>query len=182
MRGLVAIAGAIASGKSELARELARRWNCPRASFGGLVAEEAARRSLSTDRDTLQQLGAELIDTLGWVEFCDRTLRLAGASWTSDRVVIDGIRHLEAIETLRSGFAPVPIPLVYVACDPSIRVGRQLARGAGRAEIERWDADPTEQAQDVLRASADLIVSGDGPLAAATAAVEQLVHRPAPRQ
>jgi len=180
VRRLAAISGAIASGKSELARELTKTWNCPRASFGAFVMTEATRRTLPTDRDTLQQVGPELIEQLGWEEFCARTLRLAGASWESDSVVVDGIRHLEAIDTLRAGFRPVPIPLVYVACDSSTRLARQLARGATRAEVERWEADLTEQAQAMLRASADLVVCGDGSLASAVSAVTQLVDGPAP--
>jgi hypothetical protein len=164
----------MASGKSELARELASRWSCPRASFGALVSAEASERGAQTDRDGLQELGRALIKELGWTEFCGRTLALAGADWTNSSLVIDGVRHVEAIETLRVGFAPSRVALACVACDEPRRIARLLARGAGPADIERWDRDSTERNLDALSSLADLTVRGDQPIAEAVHAIEAL--------
>ena len=172
MTPVVAVAGAIASGKTELARELARRWDCPRASFGALVAAEAAARNAGQGRDALQALGSRLIDELGWSEFCRRTLELAGADSTTDPLVVDGIRHPEALAGLRAYMRTPTVYLVFVECALKVRTDRQRERGATPEEISRWDRHPTEAQLPLLRRVADVVVRGDGPVAASVDAVE----------
>ena len=177
MNHIVAVAGSIASGKSDLTRELARRWSCPRASFGSLVAEEATRLGRSADRDALQRLGSELIAELGWLEFCRQTLALAGADWTTDSLVIDGIRHVGAIETLRSNFASSDVILVFVSCNEEVRMARQLARGATAEQIQRWNNDATEQSLITLHEMANIRVRGDRATSDAVAVIEAAISR-----
>ena len=55
---IVGIAGAIASGKSELSRTLARELNAERVSFGDFVRREAEARGVQSTRENLQQLGS----------------------------------------------------------------------------------------------------------------------------
>jgi len=176
---VVAIAGAIASGKSTLARGLADRWSCPRAAFGRLVAHEAAARRSSTERDGLQALGSNLIEELGWREFCRRTLELAGADWSTAPLVIDGLRHRAALDTLRAHVAVAPVSLVLVTCERSTRSHRQLARGATREDIRRWEQDPTERELGELAELADAVVSGEAPVSVAIEQVERALRGPA---
>jgi dephospho-CoA kinase len=175
MNAAVAIVGPIASGKSTLASCLAARWSCPRASFGRLVARVAAARGLDDDRDALQALGEALIEELGWLEFCRLTLELADADWRTVPLVIDGVRHRAALDTLRANLT-ARVLLVYVTCDPATRVQRQLDRGAGADDVRRWDQHETEREVADLTAIADVVVSGERPTDAAVAQIERAVR------
>lgn len=172
MSSLVAIAGPIASGKSTLARALADRWSCPRAAFGALVAHEAQARAWPTDRDALQTLGAALIDELGWPEFCRRTFEHVGAGWNTSPLVVDGVRHRAAVETLGEQHVAGSALLVYVTCDAAERERRQLERGASVEDVRRWDLGPTENELGVLERLAGVIVAGDRPPGDAIARIE----------
>ena len=99
-RVALAIAGGIASGKTSLAKALSERLAWPRASFGDCVREVAAEQGLGTLRETLQAVGEALI-AAGWDSFCRRTLCEGG--WRpGGPVIVDGIRHVEAIDHLRA--------------------------------------------------------------------------------
>jgi dephospho-CoA kinase len=178
---LAASAGPIATGKSTLAQALADRWSCPRASFGALVVHEAMARAAPTDRDALQALGSTLIDELGWPEFCRRTMALAGADWSTAPLVIDGVRHRAALETLVANHAARSVLLVYVTCDPVTRQQRQIDRGASVEDVRRWAQDPTERELKALKRLADTIVGGDQPTSEAVVRIESaLEERRAP--
>ena len=71
---VLCLAGRAAAGKSTLAEALVERLGWPSASFGDYVRAQARARSLGANRETLQDLGAQLIETYGWDGFCRRTL------------------------------------------------------------------------------------------------------------
>src|SRR5437870_2728091 len=101
---IVAFAGRIASGKSAVSRAVAERYAVDRVSFGDAVRGEAARLGLGESRATLQDLGEELIGA-GWDAFC--SLVTDQVQWDGLRpLVVDGVRHLGAIDALRRRAAP----------------------------------------------------------------------------
>jgi len=120
---IVAFAGAIGSGKSTISTALAKELGWARTSFGDYVREEAARRELDpTSRTVLQILGEQLIAE-GWEPFCRAVLNRV--SWRPGQaLIIDGVRHVKALETLRRLVAPLPIRLIYLALDDGSRAAR----------------------------------------------------------
>src|SRR5690606_34950970 len=116
MIGIVGIAGGIGAGKTEVAKQLAVRLRCPRASFGDYVRSEAGARGVGMSREELADLGAQLIDDLGWPTFVDRTLGSAG--WQGGAVVVEGVRHEAAAARLREVAGSVGFALVFLAADP----------------------------------------------------------------
>jgi dephospho-CoA kinase len=152
----VGVAGRIGSGKTTLASELASRMGCPRASFGEFVRSVAESRGLdSRDRAVLQDLGDKLISE-GWTPFVEAVLRHAG--YSSGSIVIDGIRHSSAIETLRPLVDPVRLIIVVVDISDEQRRARLRDRGIEAEDIRSADSHANESEVDEVIQVADLVV------------------------
>jgi dephospho-CoA kinase len=154
----VGVSGRIGSGKTTLAEALAHRLGCSHASFGEYVRSVAKDRGArGDDRRVLQDLGDELISA-GWESFCSAVLEDAGYSGGS--IVVDGIRHLEAIEALKRAVDPVPWRLVAVNVEPGRRGQRLHDRGVNAAGVSEADAHPNESEVDAVLKRADYEVMG----------------------
>lgn len=140
---VLAFAGAIASGKTTLSREVASTLGWSRVSFGDAVRQEAMRRGLDTlGREVLQSLGDELI-AQGWEPFCRRVL--TQAMWEAGQpLVVDGIRHVEALDMLRRLVSPLRVRLVFVGVAPTERQERLRSRGVNVEAQVRLDNHATE--------------------------------------
>ena len=114
MAAVIGFAGRKKSGKTTISQTVADTLNWPYASFGDFVRHEASRRNLdATSLVVLQDLGEKLIGD-GWPEFCRGVLALS--EWKPGKsLIIDGIRHAEAVQQLTRIVAPLPFALVYVS-------------------------------------------------------------------
>jgi dephospho-CoA kinase len=152
---ILGVSGAIGAGKSSLAAEVASQANAERVSFGDFVRETAAERGIPDDRETLQDLGANLLDEWGADEF---TARVVG-----DRtgiVIVDGVRHVVVDDSLRK--LADHYLLVFVDVDDDVRRQRLDERDEDAANIEQVDSHSTEQDLPQLRARADVVVDSTG--------------------
>lgn len=163
MRALIAIAGGAGSGKSSIASALAEILEGQQASFGDAVRAEAKRRGLDADdRTTLQDLGNDLINE-GWGSFVGRVM--ATVANDVDVVVIEGVRHHDAIAGLRSASGGRTVLTVFVRTSLSVRIERLTDRdGKTRAEVEVAIAHSNEHEVESLEEVADLVVDNDAPL------------------
>jgi len=164
MKGpMVAFAGRIGSGKTTLSQGVAERLRWPRVSFGDFVRAEARRLGLDDSRDTLQGLG-ESLAAGGWTAFCRAVL--AQVVWLpGEAILVDGVRHIEALNALKGLARPSPVYLVYLALDTSIQAARLANNGIEGAELRRVEAHSTEeQVAFRLRAAADLVVDASADL------------------
>ena len=157
---IIAISGAIKSGKTTLSARLAERLGWPRASFGDCVRPVARERGLDESRESLQALGAELVAQNPEAFIC-RTLAAARLE-PDPSVVLEGVRHLEIFEKLRRIAAPATVLLVYVDISISVRASRLgLDEKAAVSELRRLDEHSTEvQVAGTLLSVADLVVDG----------------------
>lgn len=157
---VLCFSGGIASGKTSLANRVAERLGLPSASFGSFVRSIAKARGTSEDRSSLQALGEALIEELGWDAFCRAVLDSAG--WKpGSSIVVDGIRHLSALNTLRAIVAPIATRLVFVDVPLDVRQERAEHRSQEGTDVAKADAHSTEKdVRDVLREMADLVVDG----------------------
>ncbi len=159
----IGISGRIASGKTTFATLLASSLNCPRASFGDYVRTVARSRGFEDSRETLQQIGVEMIED-GWERFCRAVL--AFGDWKPGQsVVIEGIRHKEAILRLRAIIAPVPTFLVYLTVPDSVRLLRMPVKYASdRENLSRVESHSTEaDVRECLSEMADVVLDGTQP-------------------
>jgi hypothetical protein len=96
----------------------------------------------------------------GWQRFCKGVLEDSG--WNEgEGVVIDGVRHIEAMKTLTTLVRPLDLYLLYVKVDEVTRTQR-LSSGSGVAvDVRELDAHETElQVPSELRRKADLELDG----------------------
>lgn len=157
----IGLAGRIGSGKSTIVRQLSHRLDGVSASFGDYVRAEARSRGLAGSREELQGLGDLLISEYGWDLFCRKVLLHCG--WDpGSAVVIDGVRHVEVVASLRRLVAPSRFVLVYVTIDERVRATRlphDLASDLAR--LTGVDSHSTEvQVTEGLLSAADLVVDG----------------------
>lgn len=160
---VLALAGSIGSGKSTLAQGVSRTLSWPYVSFGDYVRAVAQRQGLPLSREVLQSVGAALIKE-GWEQFCQAVL--AQANWKPGQsLVVDGIRHVEAIDTLGCLVAPSKLLLVLITLDQSTREARLRGRGITHESLQILDAHPSEaQVQALLPQRADMILDGAKPV------------------
>lgn len=157
---VIALAGLIASGKTSIALALVKRTGWKFAAFGNYLRNEAHRRGMDAgQRETLQNLGSELI-AQGWVNFCSSVLNEAG--WRNgEGLIIDGIRHFEALANILSIVKPLRVELVFVETDEEIRRERYLEKcedTSSLVSIERHISE--KQVKGNLREKASLIIDG----------------------
>jgi len=164
MNRLVAcFAGGIGSGKSVVSKRVAAALGWPRVSFGDYVRGVARQRGLDQTRETLQEVGAELV--AGNVEdFCRRVL--GQAEWSSEEsLVVDGVRHVEVMDAIRSMAAPSVSVLVFVDVGRAERKRRVLERAIGDISFENAERHSTEiQVGGRLREAADMVIDGRQPV------------------
>jgi cytidylate kinase len=169
---VVAFAGRIGAGKSSVSAAFAQELGWKFASFGAFVRRTATERGMDLSRESLQTVGAEL-EAKDAAKFCRAVLDDAG--WNAfEPAVVEGIRHVRILDTLKGQVAPQPVFLVYLEAPEELRRNRLQERGAQEAHcLERAETHSTER--DVvteLPQLADLVLSTEG--AAVTDLVRQI--------
>lgn len=173
MTWLICLGGGIASGKTTLAEALqVALLGSARLAFGDVVRRRALAAEREPTRQNLQDMGLQLI-TEGWSTFVDDLL----SDLTSDPevLIVEGIRHQEAVNALTERLPTRKLLLIYLEVD-SHQQRQRLAclgedEGATKHDVERDVGD--------LRATADLIVSTQQPVEELVATVRQIVERQA---
>ena len=162
MKSLVlAFSGSIGSGKSTLSLSVAKALNWPYVSFGNYVRTVALLRGLGESREVLQEVGESLIQE-GWEQFCKSVL--AHATWgPGESLVVDGIRHVEAVEMLRLLVVPSELLLIHITLNELTRKARLYKRSpTDNAQMQSIEDHSTEvQVKRQLPEIANLIVSGE---------------------
>ena len=166
---VIGFSGRIASGKSAISAALAADIGCRRVSFGDYVRKVAAERGLAPTREALQSLGEEL-EAADVNRFCRAVVDWA--EWRlGSSLVVDGIRHVQVLESLRSLVKPTPLILVFVEAGDSRRTSRLAERGEGEdARLGLVESHSTER--DVLEGLpqlADIRLSADDSTGSAVA-------------
>lgn len=152
---VLALAGAPASGKTTVARAVAKRTGGRRVGFGDLIRAEAAGRGDALDRGALQRIGQRLLEELGPEAFCLAALRCAGATLEDRRVVWDGLRHVRVHAALCSLY-DLPVRLVYLQPPTEPRRERFARDAASQEQLLSWEAGATEQEGGQLADIAEL--------------------------
>ena len=161
---VVAFAGPIGSGKSTLSGQVSCRLGWPLASFGAYVRKAAQAYGCDKSRKDLQLTGDFFIDR-GWKAFCEEVL--ADANWRpGSSLVVEGIRHVEALEMLKGIVIPSKLCLVYVSLGDRERKTRLKATSNDEhLKLEEFELHPTEQqVRTTLFARADLVVDNSHPV------------------
>lgn len=166
---ILGFSGCIASGKSTLSIRIASCLEWERVSFGDYVRSVAQNQGIEVSRKVLQSVGASLINQ-GMERFCRSVL--GQANWRLGQpLIIDGIRHVEAVSVLRRLVFPSQLLIIFIAVNEQTRESRLIEKGLTQyEELQQIDKHSTEvEVQTRLKGMADLIVDGNKQ-------VEQLVE------
>lgn len=176
---VLCFAGAIGSGKITLATSVHELMGGAMVSFGDYVRSEAQRQGVEENREGLQSLGATLIVERSWDAFCWDVL--SHFHWqTGVNAVIDGVRHEQAVNSLRNIVSPALIVLVFVDINEKERVRRLKSKGLQEKQrLTNVDAHTTEsQVHGRLCDIADFHVNGASPTReTASEIVNQIRHQ-----
>jgi hypothetical protein len=180
---VVCFSGRIAIGKTSASKALAEKLSCPWAGFGDYVRAVAVKRGLNPeDRDQLQNLGESIIRAHGFDWFCKEVI--AAANWSGDcPLVVDGIRHVEAFQTIGRLLPSHRTVLIHLKIDSEEALGARFAeRGVGFEKRAKWESHSTErQVLSTLPTIANLVVSADLTLDEITAQIISFLTKEAAR-
>lgn len=158
MKFLVCVSGGIASGKTTLAETLCGRQGGIRLAWGDAVRRRAMDEDLPATRESLQDVGLKMVGE-GWESFV-RELCKDFSRDDADLLVVEGIRHVDALRALKTRFPDRKSIVVFVDIDPELRSERVARRG------EMLDAliHPVESDLENVRSAADLVLDGGEPV------------------
>ena len=161
---LVAFSGHSGAGKTSLSKAIAAALSWKYASFGDYVRARAKDDQRPLTTTALQELGEALVKS-DRESFCRAVLR-AGDWRRGDSIVVDGVRHLEVLETLKTIASHDSVLLVLVEADPNTRLERLRERGSiTRNQVQSQDQHSTAREIDSsLPQVADLVLDGRRPL------------------
>jgi len=140
---VLSFAAPIEAGKTTVSTRVATRLSAPRVSFGGYLRKLAQQRGLEVTREILQDLGNQLVSD-NVRAFCEEVLK--EQPWQEGRpLIIDGVRHVEVLDTLRDMVAPAEEYLIYIQVDRTTQ-WKRLAQDELRHEkpLEELEQHPTE--------------------------------------
>ncbi len=148
-------------------------------SFGDHLRSVADDFGIEPSRENLQQLGKDAI-CCGWAPFVHAVLAGAPAG-TEGGIVVEGVRHKEAISTVRTQVAPLPVVLVFLTLSPHQRLGRLAEKGITADEGTQIDKHEIEIEVREVSEAADFRVDAGPPIAEVVASiVDRLKHYESP--
>ncbi|MFP9097934.1 AAA family ATPase [Flavobacterium sp. RHBU_24] len=123
INNLIGLSGRICSGKSFLAKKLAKDYDIQIVSFGSYLFSYSTANELPTDRNSLQDLGEQLVKN-DPENFVDNVLVHAGN--INDVIIIEGIRH-QVIYNILKDISSKAI-FMYVDENVNLRYKRYIDR------------------------------------------------------
>ena len=144
MNPKILVAGGTCSGKSTLTLRIAERTGYPVTSFGSILRKYAYESNLPLAVESLQRIGQEFIDKLGYDGFLQWTIEHTFHINWDNTLIIDGIRHIAMYESIARIF-PTNV-LIYCFCDKQTQIERLMNRDSIlMEEAECIIAHPLEQ-------------------------------------
>lgn len=151
---VIIVSGRICSGKTTIAKLLSDRLSFPFGSFGGYLSAYSQHHKLKTDREGLQELGQQKVQT-NPSQFVKDVIEFYRG--VPNSIVLDGIRHRIIFDKIKE-LTRKPYS-VYVEADVETRYQRYLLR----ANIDYpafllLDNHPVELETETLKPFCDVIV------------------------
>lgn len=135
--------GKISTGKSSITNHLSEILHSPKTSFGDYVRRIANENGLSNEREILQNIGQELVNTIP-TKFCLQVLDQI--DWKGKTFLIEGVRHEKVLHVLKDIIKPTPVYHIHLLLDEKLRIERMGDKSISK--VEQFDSHKTES--DVL--------------------------------
>ncbi len=158
---VITLSGAIGSRRSEVADKLAARLGWPKVKFSDYIRQRIADDGERPEDRLLQQrYGQKLVQTQ-LDEFVEGVLAMAPGWRNQGNLIVDGLRHVEVLLTLKHKVLPNRLFYVNVTPDPLRREEGARERGIEEQNLYRYDRALSEaQINRILPAYADMEVDG----------------------
>jgi hypothetical protein len=160
---VIALSGGIGSRRSDLAEKLEARLGWPRVKFSDLIRRRIEEAGEDAENRLLQQQYGQRLVQYQLDDFVGGTLAMAPHWVAAGNLIVDGLRHVEVLLTLRRlvNEAGSSVFYVHVRADPLEREAGARHRGIQEQDMFRYDHALSEaQMNRILPAYADLEVDG----------------------
>ena len=141
---VLSFAAPIEAGKTTVSTRVAVRLVAPRVSFGDYLRGLVRDRGLEMTREVLQDLGDKLVrhDVR---RFCEDVLKQQ--PWEPGKpLIIDGVRHVEVLDSLGEILSPAKSYLIYVNVDRTTQTKRLKDDPLPHKKtLDELEKHPTEQ-------------------------------------
>lgn len=153
------------SGKSE-AVQIAKDISIPVVRMGDMVWDEVKKRGLKINDQNVGFIANKMREQYGKDVWAQRTIEKIKSLGKKERVVIDGIRNKEEIETFEKKLGK-DFVLIAIIASHEIRLKRAFARGReddskNPNDVKERDKREIQWGLDTVIASADIIVPNEG--------------------
>ncbi len=157
---VLGFAAPIEAGKTTVSTRVAVHLDAPRVSFGEYLRGVARERGLELTREVLQNLGDQLVtrDVRG---FCEDVLEQY--PWQPGKpLIIDGVRHVEVLDSLTEILSPARVYLIYINVDRTTQTKRLKTDPLPHEKtLDELEQHPTErQVRSKLPDRAALVLDG----------------------
>lgn len=176
---IIGVSGTFGSGKDTVAEYLIREKNFQHISLSDLIREEAQKRGMGDDRDSLRNLGNILAKEIGE----DALARMAIKRKKSANLVISSIRKPKEVDYLKS---LLDFLLVFVDAPIEVRFSRMNKRKrAGEASMTLFELKTKEnlemsgkssQRLDYCKKTADKILLNTSTMEDLDKKVDELIN------
>lgn len=161
---IIAFVGMPCSGKTE-AVQIAKEMGVPIIRMGDMVWDEVKNRGLPLDEKNVGAIADQMRRDLGMDIWANRTLDKISLLEKSKRIIIDGIRNIEEIDTFKKKLGKDFIIIAVFASD-EIRQKRFVYRGREDDSSDIQDLKDRDKRElswglGTVIASADIIVPNE---------------------
>ena len=172
---VLGFSGSIGSGKTTLSRAVASALDLPWVSFGDHIRFVARERGLAGKREELQAIGADMVNSD--IDGLCRAV-LAQCQWEPGiALVIDGVRHVEAVDQLKRIVSPLKLLIVHIDIDAQRRKERLIARNDWDKDVHLMNASTEKQAMTALPSIADLTLDNNSSTDFAVGEIKQWAEK-----
>ncbi len=141
---VLSFAAPIGAGKTKVSTQVALRLVAPRVSFGEYLRGHARAHGLEMTREVLQDLGDKFVRHDAR-RFCEDVLKQQ--AWEPGKpLIIDGVRHVEVLDSLAELLAPAKSYLIYIKIDRTTQTERLKGDPLPhKKSLDELEKHPTEQ-------------------------------------
>jgi adenylate kinase family enzyme len=157
---VLSFAAPIEAGKTTVSTKVAAQLVAPRVSFGDYLRGVARDSGLEMTREVLQDLGDKLVSR-DVRRFCEDVLEQE--PWEPGQpLIIDGVRHVEVLDSLSEILSPARAYLIYINVDRTTQVKRlKIDPLRHEKTLDELEKHPTEeQVRSRLPDRAALVIDG----------------------